>query len=257
MNKPQDKEKVVSRREFLTTAGLIAAGTVTAGTAAAQGLPTRNVDQRRRDGRGMESFGSGIRKKLRAKYKTPTTKDRLTINELKSRHLVKQDIEVLATQIAGGIDKGLFSAVNVATKLDNLHQDMDLSNILTGIESVPNLVDSIINGMNCWGDGLGTQGVGQGNGCGEKCGGSGGNDCGEDCEGNGGDTCGIDCREAKGEECGDTCPKAPEGGDLNPFVENFMDATGSNYLDPAVNIIMQFHTAEIMRQVVSHTSASR
>lgn len=258
MKKSQNKDKgnAISRREFLTTTGLAATGAVIAGTATAQNLPPARPDRGRQGGRRPEAIGPKIRKKLNARYTTPVSKDKLNISELKSERVVKQEIEVLATQLARGIDRGLFDEVDITRELDDLHQDADLSSLLTGINSIPDLVESITNGMNCWGDGTDiTSAVGgAGSKCGIYCKGNEGDRCGNNCKGDEGNTCGTDCGKAKGDNCGKKCPESAAGEQFNPFIENFMEATGVEYLDPAVNIIMQFHTAEIIRQVVSQAS---
>jgi hypothetical protein len=210
----KNKEEKLPRRKFLTTTGALAAGAAIATSCEKQPLPILSNAK-------LEEFKARILKKNSMKFKTPVSKKELTLKELKSKKLVKDDIEGLVNQIVAYINEEKFTEHDLTNSLDGMHQYRDFEDLSLNDEMSKIAEGMIMDGHLCFGKDV------FGRGCGTACI---GNNCGNVCAGS---------------NCGSNCPRP----DFDQFVGAFEKDEIFTYLDPAVYGILEFHTAEITRMV--------
>jgi len=267
--KPRKKKKKTTRREFLTTAGALAAGTVVAGNALAQELKRKILAPKVAPKAQKKVAVSKLltrkvtvkidkekHKAYLARAVTTPSGMKLTREQIRrDKELLKPDIKLIAQKIVDLIDKGFFDFRDVPLGFDDMLGGIPFDSLFT--DALANIKTEV----------LGEEGEDfEGGGC---CGpGSNGLSCGDGCEGGEGWGCGDGCSgPQRGLECGDNCPQAPgyacgngcenKPDDVassdNPFINAFINDVPDNfnYLNPAVNMILQSYSHDILAQVMS------
>ena len=244
LEKSRQKKKT-TRREFLTTAGVLAAGTMVAGNVLAGELKktlvapkvAKKADPKLTLKEALRKARVKFDAKMARKVTMPSGK-KLTIKEFQSKALVEADIQLIANKILAEIEKGMFTPDNLKAGLDIMH-GMDFS-----IDSFSDfkLVGFVGNG--CLGD---PDGVGW--------------TCGGGCDGTEGRFCGDDCGGNEGKGCGNKCPDKPSGmaSSDNPFINVFIEDVRGNFniLSLGTNELLQLYSHDILGQVLGRIQMGR
>ena len=237
MNKlEKSRKKKTTRREFLTTAGVLAAGTLVAGNALAGELKGRilapkvvkKADPKLTLKAALEKARARADANLDYKVTTPTG-NTLTIREIKNNQAaVMADIKNIVNEILKNIDLGNFTVPDLIGGMDSIRIDPG---------SISGDFNLDFGGNGCYGFGPETD---EGGGCGEGCPEAKGGDCGDKCDG------------ALGDNCGGGCPASFGITSENAFIATFIDDVprNLNYLDPAINTIFHSYSHEILGQVL-------
>ena len=253
MNKlEKSRKKKTTRREFLTTAGVLAAGTMVAGNVLAGELKktlaapkvAKKADPKLTLKEALRTAGVRANAKLNYKVRTPLGRN-LTIREIyQNKESVEKEIKNLADIIVGQIDKGRYTGPDLYVGMDMLHGAMDF-NIFSAFKfddiGLPAGHGTDMCGNDCYGPG----GDNRGYGCGGGCPGDMGLDCGGNCDGK------------EGQNCGNECPGKPDGmvSSVNPFIRFFIDNVHgySNILSPGTSVIFQRYSHDILGKVLGQT----
>jgi hypothetical protein len=231
------KEK--SRREFLTTVGVVAAGTLVGGNVLARDM-SKIVG-----GKATHSQVGGISSKLTEQasqlHTTPTGLS-LTQAQFKDENVVKQDIASMVDEIKAGIDAGRYNLDNV---VDGMH-DMGMV-IVVDVSQMLSEMEDMKDRFSPSGEGY----LGGLIGCGSNC--YGGGTDGD----NSGHACGCGCDGSKGDACGNNCPNAPDDEKVvtNPFIEHFMNNVGDqfNWYNPSTQMLFQNFGVDIVHDIATQT----
>ncbi|MBU0505216.1 MAG: hypothetical protein ABII18_02720 [bacterium] len=244
INMSSKKEK--SRREFLTTVGVVAAGTLVGGKVMARDMSKVIGGKATNPGITHPQVG-GLSSKLKeqaAKKFTSPTGLSLTQAQYKDENVVKQDIAIMVQEIKAGIDEGRYNLDNVVDGMHDMGSVMiiDVDQILSEMEGMKGRFSPGSDGEGIWGGLIG---------CGSNC--YGGGDDGD----NSGHACGCGCDGSKGDACGNDCPNAPDDEKIvtNPFIDHFMNnvATQYNWFNPSTQMLFNNFGVDIVHDIAVQT----